>query len=169
MMNCFCGMVDRWKAFSLISSPDHCQKFSPLRISDTPQAGFGPAQNLSSGLLEWSCAVVITTIWWANSTPLIVDSCFKGFSFHTFTKEFFIALFCLSTKPLDCGWQAFVTHWWTPLRRWSSLDISLTNSLSWSLISIAKEPCLHTIFYKNRATAGAVLSVICFASDHLLK
>ena len=39
MMNCFCGMVDRRKAISLISS-------------DTPQAGFEPAQNLSSGLVE---------------------------------------------------------------------------------------------------------------------
>ena len=31
------------------------------RISDTPRAGFEPAQNLGSGLVEWSCAVVITT------------------------------------------------------------------------------------------------------------
>ena len=29
MMNCFCGMVDRRKAFSLISSRDHCQRSSP--------------------------------------------------------------------------------------------------------------------------------------------
>ena len=49
MMNCFCGMVDRRKAFSLISSRDHCQRSSPSRISDT---GFGLAQNLSSGLVE---------------------------------------------------------------------------------------------------------------------
>ena len=61
MMNCFCGMVDRRKAFSLISSRDHCQRSSPLRISDTPRAGFEPPQNLSSGLVEWSCAVVTTT------------------------------------------------------------------------------------------------------------
>ena len=61
MMNCFCGMVDQQKAFSLISSRDHCQRFSPLRISDMPRAGFEPAQNLSSGLVKWSCAVVITT------------------------------------------------------------------------------------------------------------
>ena len=61
MMNCFYGMVDRRKAFSLISSRDHCQRSSPSRISDTPRAGFEPAQNLSSGLAEWSCAVVITT------------------------------------------------------------------------------------------------------------
>ena len=52
MMNCFCGTVDRRKAFNLISSRDHCQRSLPLRISDTPQAGFGPAQNLSSGLVE---------------------------------------------------------------------------------------------------------------------
>ena len=65
MMNCFCGikngMVDRQKAFSLIFSPDHCQRSSQLRISDTPRAGFESAQNLSSGLVGWSCAVVITT------------------------------------------------------------------------------------------------------------
>ena len=61
MMNCFCGMVDRRKAFSLISSRDHCQRSSPSRISDTPRAGYEPVQNLSSGLVEWFCAVVITT------------------------------------------------------------------------------------------------------------
>ena len=39
MMNCFCGMVDRRKAFSLIFSRDHCQRSPPSRISDTPRAG----------------------------------------------------------------------------------------------------------------------------------
>ena len=52
MMNGFCGMVDRRKAFSLTSSRDHCQRSSSLRISDTPGAGFGPAQNLSSDFVE---------------------------------------------------------------------------------------------------------------------
>ena len=52
MMNCFYGMVDRRKAFSLISSRDHCQRYSPSRISDMLRAGFEPAQNLSSGLVE---------------------------------------------------------------------------------------------------------------------
>ena len=28
-LNCFCGMVDQRKTFSLISSRDHCQKSSP--------------------------------------------------------------------------------------------------------------------------------------------
>ena len=60
-MNCFCGMVDRRKAFSLISSRDHCQRSSPSRISDTPRAGFEPAQNLSSGFVERSYAAAITT------------------------------------------------------------------------------------------------------------
>ena len=58
LMNCFCGMVDWRKAFSLISSWGHCQRSSPSRI---PWAGLEPAQNLSSGLVECSCAVVITT------------------------------------------------------------------------------------------------------------
>ena len=40
MMNCFCGMVDWRKVFSLISSRDHCQRSSPSRIFDTPRAGF---------------------------------------------------------------------------------------------------------------------------------
>ena len=60
-MNYFCVMGDRRKAFSLISSRDHCQRPSPSRISDTLRAGFEFPQNLSSGLAEWSCAVVITT------------------------------------------------------------------------------------------------------------
>ena len=65
MMNCFCGMVDWRKKFSLISSRDHCQRSSPSRISGTQQTGFETgfesAQNLSSSLVEWKCAVVITT------------------------------------------------------------------------------------------------------------
>ena len=60
-LNCFCGMVERRKAFGLISSWDHCQRSSTSRISDTLRARFETAQNLSSGFVEWSYAVVITT------------------------------------------------------------------------------------------------------------
>ena len=60
-MDCFCGIADLRKAFSLISSQDHCQRSSLWRISDTQGAGFEPLENMSSGLAEWSCAVVITT------------------------------------------------------------------------------------------------------------
>ena len=61
MLNYFCSMVDRRKAVSLISTQDHCQRSSTSRISHTLQARFEPAQNLSSDLIELSCAVVITT------------------------------------------------------------------------------------------------------------
>ena len=44
LMNCFCGMVDRRMAFSLISNRDHCQRASPSRIPDTPRAGFEHTQ-----------------------------------------------------------------------------------------------------------------------------
>ena len=37
MMNCFCGMVDRQKAFSFISSRGYCQRSSASRISNTPR------------------------------------------------------------------------------------------------------------------------------------
>ena len=62
MMNCCCDLVERWKAFSLISSQDHCLRSSPLWISDTPQVGLELVQNLNAGLVQWSCAVVITTM-----------------------------------------------------------------------------------------------------------
>ena len=59
MMICFCGVVDQRKAFSLISSRIHCQRSSTSRFSDTPRAGFEPVQKPISGLIKWSCAVVI--------------------------------------------------------------------------------------------------------------
>ena len=52
MMNCFFGMVDQRKAFSLVSSQDHYQRSSPSLIFNTPRAGFEPAQNPSSGLVD---------------------------------------------------------------------------------------------------------------------
>ena len=45
-MNCFCGMVDRRKAFSLITRGDHFQRFSPSQMPDTLRAGFETVQNL---------------------------------------------------------------------------------------------------------------------------
>ena len=61
MMNCFCGMIDQRKAFGLISSQEHCQRSSPLQISNMQRAGFQPAQNVSSSITEWNYAVGITT------------------------------------------------------------------------------------------------------------
>ena len=61
IMNFFCSMVHPRKTFSLVSNQNHCQRSSPTQISNTPQTGFEPVQNLSSGFIEWSCVVVITT------------------------------------------------------------------------------------------------------------
>ena len=58
-INCFCVMVDRQKTLSFIPKREYCQEFSPSQIIDTPGAGFKPAQNLSSGFVQWSCAGVI--------------------------------------------------------------------------------------------------------------
>ena len=46
--NCFCRMIDQWKAISAISSWDHLQRFSQLQISDILQAGFEYKQNMCS-------------------------------------------------------------------------------------------------------------------------
>ena len=62
MMNCFHGMVNRQKTFSLYSSRDHCQRSSLSRISNTLPEGFEPVENLSSGLVEWSRTTVIICI-----------------------------------------------------------------------------------------------------------
>ena len=59
VMECFCGMIDRQSAFSLISSRNHCQRSPPFRMSDMPRAGVEPAQNLSLGFVELSCAVFV--------------------------------------------------------------------------------------------------------------
>ena len=90
MMNCFCGMVDRWKAFSFISSRDHCQRSSPSWISDMPWAGFEPAQNLSSGLVEWSCVVVITTTPRCHWCDSLFRFDFIGKKGHNVFPNFFV-------------------------------------------------------------------------------
>ena len=73
LLNCFCGMVDQPKAFSLISSQDHCQRSSPLQISNKLWARYEFVQNLSSGVAEWSCKVVM--MFWHTSFYLSVCLC----------------------------------------------------------------------------------------------
>ena len=73
MMNCFCRMVDRQKVFTLIPRRDHCHRCSASQISNTPRAGFEPPQNLGSGFVERSCAVVITTTTGQHMKNLNVD------------------------------------------------------------------------------------------------
>ena len=66
MMNCFCGIIDRRKAFSLISSRDHCQRSSPLRISDMPSR-------------VWTCAEPEFRLSWMK---LCSSESFIGNQFH---------------------------------------------------------------------------------------
>ena len=88
MMNCFCGMVDQWKASSLISSQDHYQRSSPLRIADMSPSGFEPAQNLRApqnfGLftkIEMGC---VTGFWCTFSAQFFHDIIPWQFQCHTF-------------------------------------------------------------------------------------
>ena len=61
MMNCLCRIIVRQNTFSLIFCQGHYQRFSPSQFSDTPWAGLEPALSQSLDVIEWSCAVVITT------------------------------------------------------------------------------------------------------------
>ena len=60
MMSYFCKLVDRQKALNSISIRDHYHRFSPSQISEMPQVGLEPAQNLSLVLVEGICAVVMS-------------------------------------------------------------------------------------------------------------
>ena len=56
MMNSFRGMIDQQKAFTPYFQPRPLSEFFTITISDTPRAGFEPAQNLSSEpSLRWLC------------------------------------------------------------------------------------------------------------------
>ena len=59
-MSYFCKLVDRQKALNSISIRDHYHRFSPSQISEMPQVGLEPAQNLSLVLVEGICAVVMS-------------------------------------------------------------------------------------------------------------
>ena len=78
-MICCYDMVDGWKVFSLISSHGHCQRSSLLQISHMLGAGFKPVQNMSSGFLEWSFAVVITITTQCQFEPSL--TCFGSFRY----------------------------------------------------------------------------------------
>ena len=56
----FCAIADWQKALSPIFSWVPSLKSSPSQFSNMLLVPFEPMQNLSSGLIEWSCAVVIT-------------------------------------------------------------------------------------------------------------
>ena len=97
IMNCFCGMVDYKKTLILITSWEICQTLSPSWNSGTRQAGFVPAQNLSSHLVEWSCALVITNtphhhdLTWKKH----ISSAFSTYNCQKFANlQFKLLFFC---------------------------------------------------------------------------
>ena len=61
MKNCLCRMAGRWNALSIVSGRDCFQSISSSYTS-TPREGFKPAQNLSSGFVEWSSAIVLKAV-----------------------------------------------------------------------------------------------------------
>ena len=69
MMNYFCGMVDRRKVFGLISCRDHYQRsphhpHHPIMHRKSPtlrEQGLNLRRTWVPSLVEWSCAIVITT------------------------------------------------------------------------------------------------------------
>ena len=86
MMNKLFYMVDRRKAFRFT-----CQRSSPSRISDTPRAGFEPAQNLSSGFVERSWAVEKLCSSFDpdfhRSTKIVVTVRFESFKMQPLIKD----------------------------------------------------------------------------------
>ena len=80
-MNCFCGMVDR--------------------ISDTLHPGFEFAQKLTSGFIEWICAVVFDT---QSLRHNLLDYILANLRFHNHmisNSKFCLALFSAETIVRD--------------------------------------------------------------------
>ena len=69
-------MVDRGKTFSLISNRNHCQRSSPSRISDTPRAGFEPAQNRVQALLNKVVPTLQNGQTHSNNLSAVADELF---------------------------------------------------------------------------------------------
>ena len=112
MMNCLCDMVDQRKALSLISSWDHCQRSSPLRISGMPRAGLEPAQNIlwgcqnstSSPHLQNAVIMFGTNNIQHNSVEDTVDGIVE-IALSLRRKHHPIAIFLCDLLPRDNNWS----------------------------------------------------------------
>ena len=128
MMNCFCGMVDRRQAFSLISSQEDCQRSSLLRISDKPRAGF------------WACAEPEFRL---SLMRLCSSNNHSPHRHGTTNKEVFTILTmiqCFCTKKLNVSYESFMIK--NYLFIWQSY-----NKTFWFLTTFVLFPsllcCLH--------------------------
>ena len=134
MMNCFCGMVDRRKVFSLIYSRDHFQRSSLLSNSNTPWTGFEPAQNLISGIVKWGGAVVITT------TPRRHNSHDSHPSLTTIWKNFYwLSLSLNSLNSVGKGWtRGFLSNILSFIFTFIQCKLIIRNIFLFTLLTLRK-------------------------------
>ena len=126
MMNCCCGMFDRQKAYSLISSRDHCQRSLPLQFSDTLRPEF-------RFLVKWSHTVVITATPRRHIERIPVNS-----------------LFCavMSENPTVRALELHIKFGWhLPGRTFVSVISKWTHSLNLTYIEILH---VYLAFFQSR-------------------
>ena len=88
------------KDITLFPVATNCQRSAPLQIFNMLQAGFEPVENLSSGLVEWSCAVVINTTpqhHYYNQYTMTLYAERLGYEFVTI----FVTFVCISYFALQ--------------------------------------------------------------------
>ena len=83
----FLACLTKGRCFALFPAGTNCQGSSPLQISDTLQAEFEPAENLSSGLVDWSCAVVMTATPRCNGDPTLFQFSLTTVALIKFTQN----------------------------------------------------------------------------------
>ena len=136
-----------WQEFSLISSQDYCQRSSPSWISGMSPGGFEPAQYLSSGLVEWSCAAVKTTTFLRHWCTIIETSFMNilGAIWTWFNKVIYQQ--CKKTTKYNLILQSAVLKW-----NWYNLF--------WKIFLIP--------FSKQNMRLQALLCSLCQCKVHLL-
>ena len=82
IMNCFSGMIEQQKAFSLISSRDHCQRSHQRKSLARREQDLN---NSSSGFDEWSCAI-LTKICLCEWRCVVV---YKNMEFLKYLQKFY--------------------------------------------------------------------------------
>ena len=76
------------KDFNHVSRQGHCQGFWPWQFSDTPPAGFEPAQNQTLDFVAWRFVVVIITT--SRRHLSLLDKCWaKTSNFEQLTQPAF--------------------------------------------------------------------------------
>ena len=155
---------------------DHCQRSSPSRISDTPRAAFEPAQNLSSGFVEWSCAVVITTtpgrhyIFRIGELQFSLNACEKWpwNKLHGKRLNKYFGIYLIIRK-INTSTLAKIKIIFLP--RVILLFVNAQNYFSFLLLSFANGSCEcvdSLLAVNNKDTAKLKVSVFIFASKRYL-